>query len=170
MEKVQSRKVVVYDNSNGKMLERMDLELPAMRSITGFLKGEWNLDAYSNSFGGKNRLGDFDASIEIDGHHLVVEFKEHKKTMNAGQLVKAVRMAKHCNTTTFFVFGRTNKPVEKMIISPKVLQGEFTPTSEKELNFLFSKWYSKAKLNPVAKREELQNDWEIANSILSEVK
>lgn len=167
MEKVQNRKVVVYDNDNGKLLEKIDLQLPAMRSIAGFLKGEWNLDVYSDSFGGKNRLGDIDASVEIDGNHLVVEFKEHENSMNEGQLVKAVRMAKYCNTTTFFVFGKTNQPTRKIIISPKSQVGELTPTSEAELKSLFSKWYSKAKLNPVTNRYGLQEDWTIAKSIMA---
>ena len=170
MEKVQNRKVVVYDNDNGKLLEKIDLQLPAMRSIAGFLKGEWNLDAYSDCFGGKNRLGDIDASIEIDGHHLVVEFKEHKRSMNQGQLVKAIRMAKYCNTVTFFVFGKTNNPVEKLIISPKTLHGQFTPTNEAELKKLFSAWFSKAKLNPVVNRMGLQEDWNVASEIMEGLK
>jgi hypothetical protein len=170
MVKRKERTVVVYEKGTGRTLEHVDINLPAMRSIGGFLNGEWNLDAYSDCFGGKNRLGDIDASIEIDGHHLVVEFKEHKNSMNAGQLVKAVRMAKYCNTTTFFVFGHTNKPIEKLIISPKNQKGEFSRTSEEELKQLFSRWFSKAKLNPVKKRAELNSDWRIAKQILSEVK
>jgi hypothetical protein len=170
MEKVQNRKVVVYDNDNGKLLEKIDLQLPAMRSIAGFLKGEWNLDAYSDCFGGKNRLGDIDASIEIDGHHLVVEFKEHANGMNSGQLVKAIRMAKYCNTTTFFVFGKTNQPTKKIIISPKTLHGQLTPTNDTELKKLFSAWFSKAKLNPVVSRMGLQEDWKIANEIMGGLK
>jgi hypothetical protein len=166
LEKVQERKIVVYDKSNGKLLEKIDLKLPAMRSIAGFLKGEWDLDTYSDCFGGKNRLGDIDASIEIDGHHLVVEFKEHENGMNKGQVVKAVRMARYCNTTTFFVFGKTNQPTKKIIISPKVLQGELSDTNEKELKFLFSKWFSKAKLNPMANRSEMTADWDTATQIL----
>ena len=170
MKKHGERTIVVYEKATGRTLEHIDIDLPAMRSISGFLKGEWNLDAYSQSFGGANRLGDIDASIEIDGHHLVVEFKEHESSMNSGQLVKAVRMAKYCNTTTFFVFGQTNDPRKKIIISPKNQDGELTRTDEKELKSLFSKWYSKAKLNPVATRGELQDDWKIANKIIKGVK
>jgi hypothetical protein len=169
MKKHKERTVVVYEKETGRTLEHIDINLPAMRSISGFLKGEWDLDAYSDCFGGKNRLGDIDASIEIDGHHLVVEFKEHEDSMNQGQVMKAIRMAKYCNTTTFFVFGITNLPRKKMIISPKVLKGEFTKTDEKELKLLFSKWYSKAKLNPMGKREELMSDWNIAKAVMKGV-
>ncbi|MCY9324046.1 hypothetical protein [Bacillus haynesii] len=170
MKKHKERTVVVYEKETGRTLEHIDINLPAMRSISGFLKGEWNLDAYSSCFGGKNRLGDIDASIEIDGHHLVIEFKEHENSMNSGQLVKAVRMAKYCNTTTFFVFGKTDEPRKKIVIYPEDVEGTLSPTDEKELKSLFSKWFSKAKLNPVADRTKLQNDWEIANSIMKEVK
>jgi len=168
--KQKERTVIVYEKGTGRTLEHVDVNLPAMRSIAGFLKGEWDLDAYSDCFGGKNRLGDIDASIEIDGHHLVIEFKEHKNSMNQGQLVKAIRMAEHCNTTTFFVFGQTNKPIEKLVISPKNPHGVFSRTNEEELKQLFSKWYSKAKLNPMKSRSKLQSDWNIAKKILGEVK
>ena len=170
MKKHGERTVIVYEKGTGRTLEHIDINLPAMRSISGFLKGEWDLDAYSSSFGGANRLGDIDASIEIDGHHLVVEFKEHEESMNSGQLVKAIRMAKYCNTTTFFVFGLTNDPRKKIVISPKTLQGELTRTDEKELKSLFSKWYSKAKLNPMNTRGEIQKDWQIAKAVMKGIK
>lgn len=170
MKKHGERTVVVYDKVSGKELEQVDINLPAMRSISGFLKGEWNLDAFYDCFSGTNRLGDIDGSIEIDGHHLAVEFKEHEGSMNSGQLVKAIRMAKYCNTTTFFVFGKTNNPTKKIVISPKVLQGELTDTNQDELLSMFSKWYSKAKLNPMSSRYEIQQDWKIAQAVMEGVK
>ncbi|MEY8748896.1 hypothetical protein [Alkalicoccobacillus gibsonii] len=164
------RTVIVYEKATGRTLEHIDINLPAMRSIAGFLKGEWNLDAYSDCFGGKNRLGDIDASIEIDGHHLVIEFKEHKNSMNEGQLVKAIRMAEFSNTTTFFVFGKTDQPKEMVIISPKNPNGTVFSTDEKALKKLMNNWYSKAKLNPMKPREALNNDWANAKRLMKKVK
>ncbi|MED4128259.1 hypothetical protein [Shouchella miscanthi] len=169
MEKYGERTVIVYEKETGKTLEHTDINLPAMRSITGFSKGEWNLDAYADSFGGANRLGDIDASIEIDGHHLVIEFKEHKNSMNAGQLVKAIRLAKYANTTTVFVFGKTNASKEKIMIRPSNVKGWVSPTNEEDLKILFRKWYSYAKLNPMNNRAGLYEDWTVANKLLEKV-
>lgn len=163
------RTLIVSDSVTGQILEHSEVDLPKINSITGFLKGEWDLDRYSECFSGNNRLGDLDGSLEIDGSHLVLEFKEHMEAMNKGQLVKAIRMAKHCNTTTFFIFGRTNQPKKKIIISPKTQKPNLSDTDEEELKALLKEWNRKAKIRGREIEDDLAKDWEAAGLIFKKI-
>lgn len=164
------RNIIVRDTKSKKILENVNLFLPNIQSVTGFLKGAWDLEPYAGSFPGRNRLGDVDGSVEIAGHHLMVEFKETSRAMNVGQLVKAIRLAKYCNTTTVFVFGRTDNPVEKIVIDRDNLEGKLERTSVIDLNAEFRRWSKMATQNPMASDIDMDEDHATAYRILEEIK
>lgn len=160
------RRIVVYED-NGKVKDT-EVFLPHIRDIIGFLNGEWDLARYASCFDGKNRLGDIDGSIEMYGHTMVIEFKKERSALTAGQVVKAIRQAKHSNITTFFVFGETNRPVEYLRFSPKKLQGTgFVKCDTMTLTKAFREWNNFAKKNSLLGSDDA--DWNIANRYLNSV-
>lgn len=110
--------VIITVERNQKQLEKFKANFPNLKSLRGFLSGEWDLSAFDKCFKGNNRLGDIDGSIELNGHTLVVEFKGAKNGMNKGQILKAIRMAKYSNIVTIFVFGKQNQPEAYLKITP----------------------------------------------------
>ena len=160
------RRIKVYED-NGKV-EETELFLPQIKSIVGFLNGTWDLKRYENCFEGSNKLGDVDASIELHGHTLLIEFKRDRGSLTAGQLVKAIRQAKHSRITTLFVFGETNRPTEYLQISPNYLNGTgFIKCDTLSLCKLLSKWGQWAKKNSLTSRKD--DDWKTAKQILGSV-
>lgn len=160
------RKIKVWeDNGN---VEEAELFLPNIRSVIGFLNGEWNLAMYDNCFDDRNRLGDIDASIELHGHTLLIEFKKDRTALTSGQIVKAIRMAKHSNATTYFVFGETNRPTEFLRFSPKKLEGTgFVKCDTASLSKEFKKWNNYAKKYSLLK--DTDKDWDIAKRYMNSV-
>lgn len=152
---------------NGQVKETT-LFLPNIKDVIGFLNGEWNLAMYDDCFEAKNRLGDIDASIELHGHSLLIEFKRDRSALTGGQLVKAIRQAKHSNVTTFFVFGETNHPTEYLRFSPKKLDGTgFIKSSTSDLCKAFSSWGKWAKKNDLTTPKD--EDWTTAKRYLNSV-
>lgn len=109
---------VITVTKDGKNVEKFVADYPNIRTLKGFLNGEWNLALFDNCFKGRNRLGDVDGTIELNGHTLVVEFKGAVNGMNRGQVMKAVRQAKNSNITTIFVFGKRNVPEAYLSVLP----------------------------------------------------
>jgi hypothetical protein len=97
---------IVTVTKDGVNLEKFQANYPNIRTLKGFLNGQWNLEPFDECFKGANRLGDVDASLEMSGHTLLVEFKGAKGGMNKGQVLKAIRQAKYTKLVTFFVFGK----------------------------------------------------------------
>jgi hypothetical protein len=167
MIKRDTRTVKVYQN--GLLIEQTEVDLPAVRSIAGFLNGEWNLDIYADCFDGNNRLGDIDASIEIGGHLLLIEFKRDKTALNKGQILKAIRTAKYCKTTTVFVFGETNEPKELIAFTEENPYGEgFQKTSVEDLKRRLRNWYKRAIYKSRVSDEDLKAEWEAVDKIMKE--
>jgi hypothetical protein len=153
------RKIKIYED-NGNVNET-EVYLPQIRNIVGFLQGVWDLNMYAGCFEGNNKLGDVDASIELYGHTLHIEFKRESKDLNAGQVVKAVRQARHSNITTMFVFGETNRPKEYLTFTPDNLQGSgIQQTNVMEFSKMLKQWGEWAKENSVIKHTD--RDWDIA--------
>jgi hypothetical protein len=76
-------------------------------------------------------------------------------------VVKAVRQARHSNITTIFVFGETNRPVEKLVFSPDRIVGwGIQPTNVMDLSKFFTDWGKWAKAHSLLSRGD--NDWDIA--------
>lgn len=168
----RKRTVTITDTKTNKLLEQDDVYLPNLSSIIGFLRGSWNLNTYNDCFGGKNRIGDVDGSIEVDGKHLMIEFKKSPEAMNIGQTLKALRLAKYSNTPTLFVFGATDKPTHRLYITKEHTEGvmpKLVQTDEDELKAFFQRWYTEAKLKNRIDREELNKDMQIANKITGEL-
>ena len=141
------RRHVKVTEENGKVYEA-DVYLPQIRNIIGFLNGTWDLNPYADCFQGKSKLGDVDASIELFGHTMVVEFKRDRTALNQGQIVKAIRQAKFSNITTFFVFGDTNRPVEFLRFSPNCIKGTgYIKTDVTGLRKAFKAWAGWAERN-----------------------
>ncbi len=160
------RRVKVWED-NGTVKET-DLFLPHIKDVIGFLNGEWDLARYADSFEGSNRLGDIDGSIEMYGHTLVLEFKKERSALTAGQIVKAIRQARHSNITTFFIFGETNRPVEYLRFSPNKLSGTgFVPCDTMSLTKAFRQWNDYAKKNSLLGYQD--SDWTIAKRYLNSV-
>ena len=160
------RKIKVWENDN--LVEEGELFLPNIKSIVGLLQGTWNFRMYDNCFDGKNKLSDVDGSIEVYGHTLILEFKLERSALTAGQVVKAIRQAKHSNITTIFIFGQTDRPVEYLIFSPNNIKGSgFKKCNTAILSMVFHNWNNWAKKNDLTKVGD--NDWAIAKKYLDSV-
>lgn len=131
---------IVTVTSGGVQKEKFVLNLPNVRNLQGYLKGDWDLSAFDTCFPRRNRLGDVDGSVELNGHTLHVEFKESKWSMNQGQVLKAIRQAKYSNIVTIFVFGKTNQPKEYLKFTPENLQPDFMPCDKDILHDVFTQW------------------------------
>ncbi|PGM50838.1 hypothetical protein CN949_16235 [Bacillus thuringiensis] len=171
MKKIEKRFIKVYDKKTGILKEMGTVKLPAMKSIIGFLQGEWNLDKYTRCFEGSNRLGDIDASVEIAGHVLLIEFKADKTAINRGQIMKAIRTAKYCQTTTMFVFGETNYPKEMIQFTPENPYGEegYQETSVADLRRRLKVWHDESILDTRVSDEDSQKEWDVTNALLKAV-
>ncbi|MFD9628662.1 hypothetical protein [Peribacillus muralis] len=131
---------VVTVTVDGEQKEKFSVNLPGIRSLKGFLKGEWNLAAFDSCFPGRNRVGDVDGSIELNGHTLHIEFKDSKWSMNQGQVLKAIRQAKYSGIATIFVFGKTNVPREYLLFTPDNLQPDFVECELEGLQTVLTDW------------------------------
>lgn len=148
--------------------EDLQIYLPNIKSVGGFLRGTWNFTVYDDCFDGRSKLGDIDASIELYGHTLLIEFKRERTAITAGQIVKAIRQAKHSNITTIFVFGDTDRPVEYLTFSPNHIEGSgFKSCDTISLSKLFKNWNDYAKRNDLTSRND--TDWNIAKGYLNQV-
>lgn len=160
------RRIKVWED-NGDVKET-ELYLPNIKDVIGFLNGTWNFSMYDDSFDGKNKLGDVDASIEMFGHTLLIEFKRDRKALTQGQIVKAIRQAKHSGITSLFVFGDTNHPVEYLRFSPNKLEGTgFIKCDTIGLSKVLRQWNDWAKRNSLTSRQDV--DWTIAKRYLNAV-
>ena len=160
------RRIKVYEDDG--RIEETELFLPNIKSVVGFLNGAWDLKMYEGCFDGTNRLGDIDGSVEVYGHTLHVEFKRDRTALTAGQIVKAIRQAKHSNITTVFVFGDTNRPTEYLRFSPSKLEGTgFVKCDTISLSKVFKSWCTWAKKNDLTKKDD--GDWRIAKRYLNSV-
>lgn len=163
--------VVITVTRGGKTLEKFVADYPNIRTLKGFLAGEWNLALFDKCFKGMNRLGDVDASIEMYGHTLLIEFKGAKNGMNKGQLLKAVRQAKYSNITTMFVFGKRNNPEAYLKIEPDAESEKGFASSGYVLTDLdgiadqFSRWAKKAEENNLV--ESKTAEWNEVTEILA---
>lgn len=106
------------DLDTNRFTEKFVANYPNLNSLRGFLNGNWNFAAFNDCFKGRNRLGDVDASIELNGHTLVIEFKGSKNGMNKGQVLKAIRQAKYSAITTIFIFGKRDEPEAYLSLTP----------------------------------------------------
>ncbi|MDR7207581.1 hypothetical protein [Priestia megaterium] len=160
------RRIKVWED-NGDVKET-EVYLPNIRDIVGFLNGTWDLKMYDDCFDGKNKMGDVDASIELFGHTLLLEFKRDRTALTAGQIVKAIRQARHSNITTIFVFGDTNRPHEYLRFSPNCLDGTgFIKTDIIGLSKVLRSWHNYAKKNALTKKSD--PDWKTAKRYLASV-
>jgi hypothetical protein len=115
---LENKIIMVLEPKTQKTTEKFYANYPNIRTLKGFLEGEWNLQLFDKCFKGKNRLGDVDASIELNGYTLLIEFKSARNGMNQGQVLKAIRQAKYSGITTLFVFGKRNNPEAYLKIEP----------------------------------------------------
>lgn len=127
------------------------MNLPNIRSLKGFLKGQWDLSVYDSCFPRKNRLGDVDGSIELNGYTLHVEFKESNYSMTRGQVLKAYRQAKHSGIFTLFVVGKTNKPTEYIFIKPDDLLPDAVHCDTESLKLVMKEWSEWTDANSLVK-------------------
>jgi hypothetical protein len=162
--------VVVSVTKDGKTVEKFMADYPNIRTLRGFLAGQWNLAPFDNCFKGRNRLGDVDASIELNGHTLLIEFKGAKNGMNKGQVLKAIRQAKYSNITTMFVFGKRDTPEAHLTIEPDADAPKgYTCSGYVEADFKavceqFTLWANKTEENILV--ESKSDEWNEVSEIL----
>lgn len=108
-----------------EVVEQFSFDLPYIRTLKGFLQGTWSLGEFGESMTGKNGFGDVDASTEIDGHTLILEFKQSFNKVDNGQVMKAIRQAKYGRTSTWFIEGDTNQPKRLYKVESTGTEGEF---------------------------------------------
>lgn len=167
----RNRLVTVTDADTGKGLEKFIFNLYNIRSLRGFLKGLWDLSVYDDCFPKRNRLGDIDGQVEIEGHVLQVEFKESLRAGTRGQELKAIRMAKHCNITTVFVYGKQDQPEYYSIYKPEEvkagnLKPDIVPANTAAVKKVFRDWAKWATENSLV--ENRAAEWD-AVSLASKV-
>jgi hypothetical protein len=151
---------VVTVTDQGKQKEKFYLGLPNIKRLKGYLQGFWNFNVYDECFPAKNSLSDVDASIELFGHTLHVEFKESKYALNRGQILKAVRQAKYANITTIFIFGKKDQPVEYLLFAPDNIEGSgFVPCDTDSLKEVFVQWSTAAESKNLVKNRT--EEWNI---------
>jgi hypothetical protein len=156
---VSLENVVVSVVKGGEVKEKFMVNLPNIRNLQGFLKGEWDLSLFDSAFPKRNRLGDVDGSVEINGYTLHVEFKASKYSMNRGQVLKAVRQAKYSNITSLFVFGKTNAPEEYLLFTPDNLQPDYVPCDVDSLVQVMKQWSDWTNENNLV--EQRTTEWEL---------
>lgn len=132
---------------NGEQQEKFIINLPNIRKLQGFLKGQWDLSAYDGCFPKRNRLGDVDGSVEINGHTIHVEFKESRYGMTQGQVLKAINQAINSNITTIFIFGKTNIPTGYLLFTPEDLQPDYIESDLESIKTVFKDWVRKTESN-----------------------
>lgn len=167
---LENKLVMVVDRKTKKTVEKFIADYPNLRTLKGFLDGNWNLAAYDECFPGKNRLGDVDASMELEGHTLLIEFKGARNGMNKGQVLKAVRQAKNSGITTFFVFGKRDNPEEYLKIAPDDSEKGFTNSgivlANKDMVIdQFARWAAWAKAN--SKVTSKTDEWNEVTQIMA---
>jgi hypothetical protein len=151
---------VVTVTDQGKQKEKFYLGLPNIKRLKGYLQGFWNFELFSECFPAKNTLSDTDASMEVYGHTLHIEFKESKYALNRGQILKAIRQAKYSNITTVFVFGKKDRPTEYLKFTPDNIEGTgFIPCDIDSLKELFSGWSMAAEQNNLVQNRT--EEWNI---------
>lgn len=165
-------KVVVTVARGDKQLEKFVADYPNIRTLKGFLAGEWDLSVYDSCFKGANRLGDVDASIELAGHTLLIEFKSAKGGMNKGQVLKAIRQAKYTGIMTIFVFGKRNAPEAYLKISPDDSEAGFRNSGyvladADMVHDQFTRWAGWAEQNSLVQSKT--DEWAHVTEILSSV-
>ena len=155
------RRVKVYED-NG-IVRDTEVFLPQIRDLIGFLQGVWDLNMYADCIKGNSKFGDVDASTEVCGHTLHIEFKRSYDDMNHGQIVKAIRQARHSNITTLFVFGMTNRPTHYIRFSPFELNGTgLRETNTADLKQVIKTWANWAEQNSVVTKLQHARDFEVA--------
>lgn len=168
---LENKLVTVMDMDTLKHTERFIANYPNLNSLRGFLAGQWDLEPFNHCFKGRNRLGDVDASLELNGHTLVVEFKGSKNGMNKGQVLKAIRQAKYSAITTIFIFGKRNEPEAYLTIEPAAdtdkgyrSSGYITCTFE-EVCEVLKAWGDYAEANNLVKSKT--EEWNGVTEVLS---
>mgnify|MGYP007083088098 CR=1 FL=1 len=136
---------VVTVTKDGEQLEKFIVNLPNIRKLQGFLKGEWDLSVFDSCFPRRNRLGDVDGSIELNGHTLHIEFKESKWSMTRGQMLKGIQQAINSNITTIYVIGKTNLPTMYLMFTPEDLQPDYIECDQESLKAVFKAWADKSE-------------------------
>lgn len=163
--------VMVMDRESHNMSEKFYANYPNIRTLKGFLKGEWNLAIFDKCFKGKNRLGDVDASIEMNGHTLLIEFKRAKNGMNKGQVLKAIRQAKYSNIVTMFIFGERDNPEAYLKIEPDAESEKgFKSSGYIETDYdtvidVITDWSRNTEANSLVKSKT--DEWNEVNNIFS---
>lgn len=132
---------------DGEQQEKFVVDLPNIRSLKGFLSGFWDLSLFKEAFPRKNRLADVDGSIELNGHTLVVEFKQSNRAMTSGQIMKAIRQAEKSNICTLFIFGKTNKPVGYKLYTPKNLCPKYVEADLQGVIDVMKEWVAYTEAN-----------------------
>lgn len=124
----------------GEQKEKFIVNLPNIRKLQGFLKGQWDLSVYDDCFPKRNRLGDVDGSIELNGHTIHIEFKESRYGMTQGQVLKAINQAVNSNITTMFVFGKKDIPVGYILFTKDDLQPDYIESDVEGIKTALRGW------------------------------
>lgn len=162
------RNVIVQD-ADGKVLERFKFGCRGIRSLKGMVQGLWSLNPFSEALSGMNGFSDVDAHTEIDGRGLVLEFKQSFKSMNKGQLMKAIRQAKFQKTCTWFIEGETDNPTRIFCINETGIEGELRVGEVEEINLegvqaRVKAWEQWAKKNSLVKGNKTA-EWNMVSDI-----
>ena len=144
---------------DGVQVERFTVNLPCIRSLKGFLSGTWDLSLFKEAFPLRNRLSDVDGSIELNGHTLVLEFKQSNRAMTSGQVMKAIRQAKHSNICTLFIFGKTNNPVGYKLFTPNQLTPSYVEADLSKIINVMKQWVAYTEKNTLA--ENKTEEWNL---------
>lgn len=168
----KSDRTVTVTDDMGRQLEKFAFDMKGIRSVKGMLQGLWALNPFSQGLSGRNGFSDVDAHCEIDGWSLVLEFKQSMRSMNQGQVMKAIRQAKYQRTCTWFIEGETNKPTKILQVNGGTVEGEvqvteLAYTDIERLRTSIKRWEEWARSNSLVKGDKTA-EWEQVNLVLKQ--
>lgn len=141
------KNAVVTVAVDGEQKEKFIINMPNIRKLQGFLKGQWDLSVYDDCFPKRNRLGDVDGSIELNGHTIHIEFKESRYGMTQGQVLKAINQAVNSNITTMFIFGKKDIPIGYILFTKDNLQPDYFESDVEGIKTVLKDWARMTEAN-----------------------
>lgn len=173
-EDIHLEREVTVTSKDGIVLESFKFAIAGIRSVKGMIQGLWSLNPFSSALSGRNGFSDVDAHTEICGHGLVLEFKQSFRSLNQGQVLKAIRQAKFQHTTTFFIEGETDLPKRWFYIYA-LGNGEYMVSDVREGGYLeidsaIKSWEQRARKNSLIEYGGKTAEWNATNDIIAKAR
>jgi hypothetical protein len=157
-------------DEDGEQLEQFYFNMNNIRSVKNWIQGFWSLNPFSEALPKRNGFSDVDAHAEIDGHSLILEFKNSLFKMNKGQTMKALRQARFQRTSTWFIEGGTDNPKYMIQVNETGIEGEYEISELMKVDMdgirdYIKQWEVWAKKHSLSKGNKTE-EWEAVSEII----